>query len=91
VSAATVIAEHQFKNNPELEPVDDDGKTRPMRRRCPACADEGKKKLTPKRCFHKQCFDHRYKAGGKWVTGIFYCPDHYNVHYSAVLNGNSDV
>jgi hypothetical protein len=93
-TAVTVMSEHLFKDNPEMEPFDAKGKTRPMRRRCPACTEENKRKapgekkkspLTHKRCFHKACFDRRYQAGGKWVTGVFYCPDHYHCHYAAIL------
>jgi hypothetical protein len=99
-SASSVMAEHPFKDNPEMEPLDAKGKTPPIRRRCPVCADENKKKapgekkknpLTHKMCFHPQCLERRYKAGGKWVYGVFYCPEHYHVHYAAILEGNGNV
>jgi hypothetical protein len=100
LNAAVVMAEHPFRDNPEMEPLDAKGNTRPIRRRCPACAEENKKKaagekrknsLTHKKCFHKQCLERRYKAGGKWVYGVFYCPEHYHCHYAAVLDGSGNV
>jgi hypothetical protein len=99
-TAATVMSAHPFKDNTEMEPLDAKGKTRPIRRRCPACADDNRKKapgekkknhLTQKKCFHPQCLERRYKAGGKWVFGVFYCPEHYHVHYGNVLEGNGNV
>jgi hypothetical protein len=51
---------HIFRDNPELEPPDNKGKTRPKRRRCPACTEDnktkapGEKKKTP--LTHKMCF-----------------------------------
>jgi hypothetical protein len=95
------IAGHIFKDNPELEPPNrNNGKTRPKRRRCPACTEEnqgkgpGEKKrnaLTAKMCFHPQCLERRYWASGRWVYGVFYCPDHYQCHYSAILEGRGNV
>jgi hypothetical protein len=86
VNFATVMAQHPFKDNPELE-EDSNNKMRPKRRRCPACTTEGRRRLTPKTCFHPHCRDHKYWSGGKWVYGVFYCPEHYHCHYAKVFEG----
>jgi hypothetical protein len=97
---ASLLDGHVFKDNPELEAPDKEGKTRPKRRRCPACTEENKKKaagakkktpLTHKMCFHPACQERRYWVSGKWVYGVFYCPEHFQCHFAAVLQGNGNV
>jgi hypothetical protein len=100
-TASTVALEHPFKDNPELEAPDNNGKQRPKRRRCRVCTEENKTKaalgektkspLTSKMCFHLQCLERRYYVSGRWVYGVFYCPEHYQYHYAAVLEGNGNV
>jgi hypothetical protein len=94
------LAGHVFKDNPELEQPDNNGKTRPKRRRCPVCTQENKKKapgerkknpLTHKMCFHPQCLERRYYTGGKSAYGVFYCPEHFQCHFTAILEGKGNV
>jgi hypothetical protein len=85
LSLTTIMSCHPFKNNPELEPIKD-GKTRPIRRRCKAV---GCNKLTPKMCFERSCLEYSYSAPGGVVFGIFYCPEHYCVHYDNILTGKN--
>jgi hypothetical protein len=87
-SAATltaVMAEHPFKDNPERE---QGGRGRPIRRKCKA---EGCKKTYHKQCFHRQCLQFKYMSAHGWVRGVFYCPEHFNCHYAAVLEDNGNV
>jgi hypothetical protein len=90
-SEASVVASHMFKDNPELEEYAD-GKFRPMRRRCPACSAILKKRNpTSKTCFHPACRQRRYWVAGRYLYGVFYCPEHYQVHYQAILQGEGNV
>jgi hypothetical protein len=80
-----VMAEHPFKNNPERE---QGGKGRPCRRVCRA---EGCNATYHKQCFHRQCLQFKYMSSHGWVKGVFYCPEHFHLHYTAVLEGNGSV
>jgi hypothetical protein len=95
------IAGHEFKDNPELEAVGSTGKTRPKRRRCPICTEENKRReahgekkkthLTHKMCFHPSCRERRYWVSGRYVYGVFYCPEHFQHHFNAILEGKGNV
>jgi hypothetical protein len=84
-TAATVALEHPFRSNPELEPDKGDGKKpRAIRRVCKAI---GCKKTYHKMCFHRDCLNHQYMAPKGLVCGVFYCPEHYYMHYDAIMRG----
>jgi hypothetical protein len=99
IDPVSLLDRHVFKDNPELDPPDANGKQRPKRRRCPGCTEYNKGKpkeerrnpLTTKMCFHPQCLQRRYWAGGNWVYGVFYCPEHSQSHYTAILEGRGNV
>ena len=98
-TTASSIAGHLFKDNPELDPPDVKGNQRPKRRRCPGCTEynKGKSKeerrnpLTAKMCFHPQCLERRYFTAGRYAYGVFYCPEHFQHHINAILDGNGNV
>jgi hypothetical protein len=85
LSVAELMAEHSFKNNTERE---QEGTGRPIRRHCRA---DGCTKTYHKKCFHPQCLKFKYKTSKGWVKGVFYCPDHYHVHYGEVLKADGNV
>jgi hypothetical protein len=70
IDLASIMAQHPFKDNPELE--EHDGKMRSKRRRCSgACTVEGRRKLTTKTCFHPRC-QARSQVVVLWQMGVWY-------------------
>jgi hypothetical protein len=86
LSVSTIMAAHPFRDNPDRE---QGGTGRPMIRR--HCRADDCRKTFHKMCFQGQCSEFRYKTSKGWVRGVFYCPDHYHVHYSQVLQNNGSV
>ena len=80
---ASIASEHSFSNNAELE-MQSNGKTRPIRRRCRAV---GCPKPTGKMCYHPRCRCFQYPSPKGLVRGVFYCTEHFYIHYDAIAAG----
>jgi hypothetical protein len=80
-----VMAEHVFIKNYELEhyKVNGEPKTRPKRRVCRA---EGCSLERGWRCSNTRCESFRYSCGHGIKSGVFYCPQHFGIHFQNVLN-----
>jgi hypothetical protein len=80
-TSTSVMAEHVFQKNHELE-YPKEAKPRPIRRGCRQCG-----KQIHWRCSHRRCESFVwYKCSHGWVCGVFYCPQHYHVHYHNVIH-----
>jgi hypothetical protein len=76
----SIAAEHVFRDNPELE-LQTNGKTRPIRRHCRAI---GCRKTTQKMCHHPRCLCFQYPSPKGLMRSVFYCPEHYYIHFDAI-------
>jgi hypothetical protein len=83
-TATTLLEDHVFGVNPDV-----DGSNRPRRRVCraPKC-----KKEIHWKCFHPRCLLFQYKANSEtYHTGVFYCSQHQQQHFTALLSGSGNV
>jgi hypothetical protein len=78
----SIMSEHVFQKNHEFELMKS-GKSRPKRRVCRA---PGCRKEMHFRCSHPRCEQFRYSSSHGWVYGVFYCTDHFGIHYQNILN-----
>jgi hypothetical protein len=84
----SVMEEHAFVKNHELEyyTVQGEQKSRPKRRVCraPGCSIE-----RHWRCSNPRCESFQYTCGSGMKSGVFYCPQHFGIHFQNVLNDTS--
>jgi hypothetical protein len=83
VTAASIMAAHAWKSNPELE-YPRDAAPRPIRR---VCLEAGCNKKTPKCCSNRACENYTYPSPRGLMRGVFYCSDHQYKHIERQLNG----
>jgi hypothetical protein len=78
----SVMADHSFVKNYDMERMAN-GKSRPKRRVCRA---DGCSKEQHFRCSNPRCERFNYKCGAGRKYGVFYCTEHFGIHFQHVLN-----
>ena len=84
-SIGAIFESHKFtKNHDDIEPYVDNRAPDSERCRRRVCRADGCKRPTSWVCGAHECFNFEYNANGKRCKGLYYCQEHWHVHWSQV-------
>ena len=83
-SFESIVDDHVFVRNKDMEHPKNGARPRPMRR---TCNFVGCSKATHEMCDNYKCRARYYNVNGKDVYGYFYCSKHQPSHWSDIASG----